>query len=61
MTLVRRQYSARVNYYPTLFKPFLLATCHLQREKSDQPTPIPETSLGSVPKAKALLLLVLQP
>lgn len=37
--LIRRQCSARVSYYPSLSKPFLLATCYLQKEKSDHPLP----------------------
>lgn len=53
-TLVRRWCSASVTYYPSLFKPFLLATCHLQEEKSDHPHP-------PRPKTKVLLVPVLQP
>lgn len=39
MNLIRKQCGAEVSYYPSLFKPFLLATCYLQREKSDHPPP----------------------
>lgn len=33
------QWGARVSYYPLLSKPFLLATCHLQRGASGPPHP----------------------
>lgn len=39
MNLIRKQCGAEVSYYPSFFKPFLLATCYLQREKSDHPPP----------------------
>ena len=53
MTLIRRQCSARVSYYPSVFKPFLLATCYLQKEKRVITLfPTPQTSIGSVPRSK---------
>lgn len=56
MTLIRRQCGAQVSYYPSLVKPFLLATCHLQREKVITPT-----LHSSVSEAKVLLPPDLQP
>lgn len=53
MTLVRRQCSARVSYHRLLFKPLLLATCHLQREKSDHThPPHPKLALVQSPRPK---------